>query len=203
VVKFFGPLQGSIDLFIRDQWLRCAGHWIPSSAPAALVPTMIKGIESRMKTLILIGLFLILPCSCFAQSPKPTLNDLSWLAGCWEANLKGREVTEQWMKPGGGIMLGMARTVSKGKAAEFEFTQIREQDDAIYYVAKPSGQAEASFKLIKLQNKEAVFENPQHDFPQRVIYRLQSDGSLFARVEAAVKGQLRGIDYPYKRAKCE
>lgn len=137
------------------------------------------------------------------QTAKPTINDLSWLAGCWEANLRGREVNEQWMKPAGGIMLGMARTVSQGKAAEFEFTQIREdKDGSIYYVAKPSGQAEASFKLVKLQNKEAVFENPQHDFPQRIIYRLQPDGSLFARVEATEKGQTRGIDYPYKRAKC-
>ena len=151
------------------------------------------------------GLFLTLVCiAAPAQTAKPTLNDLSWLAGCWEANLRGREVNEQWMKPGGGIMLGMARTVSQSKAAEFEFTQIREdKDGVIYYVAKPSGQAEASFKLVKLQNKEAVFENPQHDFPQRIIYRLQPDGSLFARVEATVNGQTRGIDYPYKRAKCE
>lgn len=139
-----------------------------------------------------------------AQTTKPTINDLSWLAGCWEANLRGREVNEQWMKPGGGIMLGMARTVAQGKAAEFEFTQIREdKDGAIYYVAKPSGQAEASFKLVKLQNKEAVFENPQHDFPQRIIYRLEAGGSLFARVEATENGKTRGIDYPYKRAKCE
>ncbi|MGZ5434654.1 MAG: DUF6265 family protein [Pyrinomonadaceae bacterium] len=149
----------------------------------------------------------LLLIACFeglAQSPKPTINDLSWLAGCWEANLRGREANEQWMKPGGGIMLGMARTVAQGKAAEFEFTQIREDKaGSIYYVAKPSGQAEASFKLVKLQNKEAVFENPQHDFPQRIIYRLQRDGSLFARVEATDKGQTRGIDYPYKRAKCE
>lgn len=157
-----------------------------------------------MKILRFSGLLLMMCCSSFAQSPKPTLNDLFWLAGCWEANLRGREVNEQWMKPGGGIMLGMARTVSQGKAAEFEFTQIREdKDGSIYYVAKPSGQAETSFKLVKLQNKEAVFENPQHDFPQRIIYRMQPAGSLFARVEATVKGQLRGIDYPYKRAKCE
>lgn len=153
---------------------------------------------------MLILVLLMFGSLCSAQTAKPTLNDLSWLAGCWEANLRGREVNEQWMKPGGGIMLGMARTVSQGKAGEFEFTQIREdKDGSIYYVGKPSGQAEASFKLIKLQNKEAIFENPQHDFPQRIIYRLQPDGSLFARVEATVKGQLRGIDYPYKRAKCE
>jgi Domain of unknown function (DUF6265) len=153
-----------------------------------------------MAVLLILGSIITL-----AQTPKPTLNDLSWLAGCWEAKTSGREVTEQWMKPRGGIMLGMARTIAQGKAAEFEFTQIREdKDGAIYYVAKPSAQAEASFKLVILKhNKTAVFENPQHDFPQRIIYSRLSDGSLFARVEATVKGQLRGIDYPYKRAKCE
>ena len=157
-----------------------------------------------MKTSMLIGLLLMLGPSSFSQSAKPSINDLSWLAGCWEANVRGREVNEQWMKPGGGIMLGMARTVSQGKAAEFEFTQIREdKDGAIYYVAKPSGQDEASFKLVKLQNKEAVFENPQHDFPQRIIYSRLSNGSLFARVEATVRGQRRAIDYSYKRGKCE
>ena len=149
-------------------------------------------------------LIMIISCVANAQTAKPTINDLAWLAGCWEANMRGNQVNEQWMKPGGGIMLGIARTVAQGKAAEFEFTQIREdKDGSIYYVAKPSGQAEASFKLVKLQNKEAVFENPQHDFPQRIIYRLEAGGSLFARVEATENGKTRGIDYPYKRAKCE
>lgn len=158
-----------------------------------------------MKTSMLILVLLMLGSLCSAQTAKPSINDLAWLAGCWEANVRGRKVNEQWMKPGGGIMLGMARTVAQGKAAEFEFTQIREdKDGSIYYVAKPSGQAEASFKLVILQNKKmAVFENPQHDFPQRIIYSRLSDGSLFARVEATVNGQLRGIDYPHKRAKCE
>jgi hypothetical protein len=157
-----------------------------------------------MKTSMLILVMLMLGSLCSAQTAKPTLNELSWLAGCWEADARGRKINEHWMKPGGGIMLGMARTVAQGKAAEFEFTQIREdKEGAIYYVAKPSGQAEASFKLVKLKDKEAVFENPQHDFPQRIIYRLESGGSLFARVEATKNGKTRGIDYPYKRAKCE
>ena len=157
-----------------------------------------------MKLLAPTFLLLVFWFNAPAQTPKPTINDLAWLAGCWEGNVRGREVNEQWMKPAGGIMLGMARTVAQGKAAEFEFTQIREdKDGSIYYVAKPSGQAEASFKLVKLENKEAIFENPQHDFPQRIIYRLNPDGSLFARVEATANGKTRGLDYPYKRAKCE
>jgi hypothetical protein len=139
-----------------------------------------------------------------AQEPKFSVNDLGWMGGCWEASFKGRDITEQWMKPAGQTMLGMGRTVTGGKTVEYEFMQIREdKDGSIYYVAKPSGQAEAAFKLIKLKDREAVFENLEHDFPQRVIYRLQSDGSLFARIEGVSKGQPRGFDYPLKRARCD
>jgi len=142
-------------------------------------------------------------CIVQAQTPKTTLSDLAWLSGCWESNRNGREINEQWMKPAGHTMLGMGRTVSKGKTVEYEFVQIREDSDgSIYYVAKPSGQSEASFKLIKYQNREATFENLEHDFPQRVIYRLEPDGSLFARVEGTSNGKNRGFDYPMKRGQC-
>ena len=149
-------------------------------------------------------LTILFPNFVVPQTPKPTINDLAWLAGCWQSNMGGREINEQWMKPSGRTMLGMGRTVANGKTVEYEFVQIRsKQDGEIYYVAKPSDQTEASFKLIRLQNREAVFENLEHDFPQRIIYRLESDGSLFARVEGMSKGKLRGIDYPMKRARCE
>jgi len=137
-----------------------------------------------------------------AQVAKPSLNDLSWLAGCWEANRNGRELTEQWMKPAGQTMLGMGRTVANGKTVEFEFLQIVEREDAVYYVARPSGQPEASFKAIKLAKQEVIFENPEHDFPQRIIYRLQTDGALFARIEGTANGKARGFEYPMQRGRC-
>lgn len=153
----------------------------------------------RTVTLILLaGLVPVL-----AQKPKPLLSDLAWLAGCWEGKIRTSELNEQWMKPAGGVMLGMGRTVAGGKVREYEFLQIREDPDgAIYYVAKPSGQPEASFKLNQIQNKEAIFENLEHDFPQRIIYRLQPDGSLFARIEGTSNGKARGFEYPMKRGAC-
>ncbi len=99
-------------------------------------------------------------------------------------------------------MMGMSRTVVGGKATEFEFLQIRQQGTDIFYVAKPSGQAEASFKLIRHSEREAVFENPTHDFPQRIIYRLQPDGSMTARIEGKTNGTERGIDFLMKRVSC-
>ena len=150
-----------------------------------------------------IGVFLLFCGITLAQEKKTTIADLAWLAGCWDGSGGGREYLEQWMKPSGQTMLGMSRTVMNGKTVAHEFVQIREQEGDLFYIAKPSGQAEASFKLIKYNNQEAVFENPQHDFPQRIIYRLEKDGSLAAAIEGMSKGKLKHIDFPMKRAKCD
>ena len=48
-----------------------------------------------------------------------------------------------------------------------------------------------------------VFENPTHDFPQRVIYRLDDAGVLRARIEGLVAGKPRAEDFPMRRVRCE
>lgn len=134
------------------------------------------------------------------------LSALGWLAGCWQGATGDRVIEEQWMAPRGGTLIGMSRTVAGGRTIEHEFLQIRRQDDGVVYVARPSGQAEASFTLVSdaaALAREAVFENPQHDFPQRIIYRQQPDGSLLARVEGVQGGVVRGLDFLLKRAACQ
>ncbi len=155
------------------------------------------------KSALIIFLAVVSP-SVFSQSSKPELVSLSWFGGCWEGRYSnGKVVSEQWMKPAGETMMGMSRTVKNGKTGEFEFVRIvRKEDGSIYYVAKPSGQEEASFRLVSLEGTRAVFENPTHDFPQRIVYRLSGD-SLIARIEGTMKGKVRGSDFPYRRVTCE
>ena len=101
-------------------------------------------------------------------------------------------------------MLGISRTVAEGKTVEFEFTQIRQEPSGqIVFIAKPSGQPEATFKMINGGTREVIFENRQHDFPQRVIYRLQDDGSLLGRIEGVSKGKERAVDFPMNRTRCD
>ena len=137
-----------------------------------------------------------------AKEPTATaINQLAWLAGHWRMEKAGRGVDEHWMAPAGGVMLGMARTVAKGKVVEHEFTQIREgPGGALFYIAMPAGRKETAFQILTLTDTEAVFENLQHDFPQRVIYARQSDGSLLAAIEGPGNdGQVRRIEYPFRR----
>jgi hypothetical protein len=127
---------------------------------------------------------------------------LAWLSGCWRQESPSRVVEEMWMTPAGDGMLGMSRTVAKGRLVDHEFLQIRVQDGRIVYIARPARQPEATFTAVKVERGEAVFENPAHDFPQRVIYRLQPDGSIAARIEGVQNGKSRGVDFPMKRAAC-
>jgi hypothetical protein len=137
-----------------------------------------------------------------AEAPKPTLATVSWLAGSWTFERNGRVVEEQWLAPSGGTMLGMSRTVANGKTVEHEFLLLHEETDGeIFYTAKPSKQAEASFKLVRASEVEVVFENPAHDFPQRIKYNLQPDGSLLAAIEGTQDGKARRVLFPFRRAK--
>ncbi|MEO8167737.1 MAG: DUF6265 family protein [bacterium] len=158
-----------------------------------------------MNQILWVSLLLIACSTAFSQSPDAGLESLGWLAGCWEGNYAGgRFVTEQWMKPLGGSMMGIGRTVKNGKTIEYEFVRIVLEDDgSVVYIAKPSGQSEASFKLVKLDGKRVVFENLQHDFPQRVIYYMPGPDSLVGRIEGVMNGKEKGIDFPYRRVKCE
>ena len=137
-----------------------------------------------------------------SQAADNDIAKLSWLAGCWKSESSDISSTEQWMSPAGGIMIGMSRTVKQGRAIEFEFMQIRTTDaGSLEFIAKPSGQDEATFTLLRLSDTEAVFENLQHDFPQRIIYRFVA-GQLRARIEGMRNGSLRAIEYPMLRSNC-
>jgi hypothetical protein len=132
-----------------------------------------------------------------------TLEDLSWLSGCWAG--VGGEIgsVEQWMTPAGGTMLGMSRTVRDSQTVAYEYMQIRQSDDGrIEYTAMPSGQAAATFAMIGLSESEVIFENLEHDFPQRIIYRLKQDGRLEASIEGEVNGQARTVAFPMQSIPC-
>ena len=140
-------------------------------------------------TVYVLMLFAAVP----AQEKIKTLEDLGWLSGCWEANDKAKHMfsSEQWMKPAGGMMLGIGRTVKNGKAVDFEFMRIEQRGSDIFFISKPkANKEETPFKLIGSRAFEAVFENLDHDFPQRVIYRRHG-AKLAARIEGNFHNETR------------
>ena len=136
-----------------------------------------------------------------SQAAAPTINDVAWIAGCWEMTRNGRHVVETWTAPEGGTMMGVSRTVANGKTTEWEFLIIREGPKGLEYVAKPSRQPEATFTSTSVRASEVVFENPTHDFPKKIQYRRDGN-ALAAAIEGPMNGQARRIEFPYTRAAC-
>jgi hypothetical protein len=106
------------------------------------------------------------------------------------------------MSPRGGVMLGMSRTVAGDRVVEYEALRIETRDGRLVYVAQPSGQSLAEFPATSASDTAAVFANPAHDFPQRILYRRLSRDSIVARVEGVRGGVERGIDFRYARVPC-
>ncbi len=107
---------------------------------------------------------------------------LMFLSGTWQT--KGEPLVEEtWSLPLGESMLGMSRTITKGQITGFEFMRIDRQNGLVTYNAQPNGKRATPFVLSVFDGRQAVFENPTHDFPQRIIYRVEPDGGLYARIE--------------------
>lgn len=129
---------------------------------------------------------------------KAGLSELTWLAGAW-VGTKGTggatSIEERWSPPLGGSMLAVSRTVSRDKMRAFEFLRIVERDGGLVYVAQPGGGAPTEFVLTELDSNRAVFENPRHDSPQRIVYELSAEGRLSASIGYTKGGRPQRFEF--------
>jgi Domain of unknown function (DUF6265) len=154
----------------------------------------------------LFALLTLAATAATAQAPAAGagIEGLAWLGGCWRAEGGEAGSGEHWLPLAGHTLMGVSRTVRQGRTVDFEFMQVRQlADGSVVFAAQPRGRTETLFTLRPGALREAVFENLAHDFPQRVIYRLEDGGRLRARVEGERDGRLRGIDFPLQRVPCE
>ena len=114
-----------------------------------------------------------------APASAGPVDDLGWLGGSWLAESADGWTEEQWMAPRGGVMLGTNRSGKGDKATWFEFMRIAEDANGVLsFWGLPAGKQAAPFRLTSSKAGEAVFENPAHDFPTRIHYKLQGQRLL-------------------------
>jgi Domain of unknown function (DUF6265) len=157
-----------------------------------------------MPRAVVCSVIVLLVCAAhIASAQADTIDRVKWLQGCWQTTRGEATIEEQWMPPRGGTMLGMGRTVRGGKTAEYELVLIKEQSGALAYEAHPSGQPSATFLSTTVSDTSVVFENPRHDFPQRVGYQRDGSDGLRAWIDGEINGKARRVDFAYRRARCD
>lgn len=122
--------------------------------------------------------------------------DLSWLAGYWLSCDGGREVSETWTDARGGQAFGLNVTLSGGRAGWEHMRIGPDAEGRLAFHAQPMGQPPASFPLAESGEERLVFEDPAHDFPQRVIYSRRGQ-TLVGRIEGVVDGRDRAAEWTF------
>jgi hypothetical protein len=145
------------------------------------------------------------------HAPEPTvvelkgddgdLAELSWMTGSWAGSDTDPQFDEHWTHASGGTMLGVNRTVVQNRTVFFEYLRIEKTSAGIVYQASPKGRNPPTpFRLVQSEPRRAVFENPEHDFPQKIIYWRDND-VLHARIEGQENGKQKSSQWTWRRAR--
>ena len=119
-----------------------------------------------------------------AQAAPVSVADLAWMSGSWETAEGERWTEEVWVAPRGGVMMGLSRSGRGETVREFEYIRLQAGADGVpVYWASPGGGSPVAFRLVASDSASATFENPAHDFPQRIHYRRDGD-RLVATISA-------------------
>jgi hypothetical protein len=148
-------------------------------------------------------LILVLATAAFAQQPS-TLTQLRWISGCWNATTTdGSDAQEQWTRPEGDTMFGVTRIINAGQTISFRYMQIRQKVADVLFILQLDGGQAVTYKLVKLNDSEAVFENSQHDPPQRIVYQRLVDGTFIAAIDGEEAGKPKRSILKMQRTRCD
>jgi len=140
-----------------------------------------------MKKILFLALFISVGMNAFAQTDL--LPYLLKLQGNW-VGLTGRE---EWTKVEDEMVI---EGISFYNVSYEEFgtnempnehSVIVYDNDMWVYIATPlEADKSTTFVCTKSSANEWIFENPQHDFPKRIIYRFLSDEQLETTIDAGL-----------------
>jgi hypothetical protein len=135
-----------------------------------------------------------------ACKKKEDITSFKWLEGSWVGKYDSVPVFEQWKPAEKTIMFGRGGVLNGKDTVFTEKVQLEEREDGIYYIAMLKDNPGATeFKFSGFKNDTAVFENPSHDFPQRVLYFKNNDGTFYAGVDGKFSGKYIREGFVYRR----
>jgi hypothetical protein len=153
-------------------------------------------------TKIFIAIIATLSLSAYiiADSGK-TFKKLYGLEGTWKMNTKRGAVCEEWKIIDKNYLQNKGYMIKGNDTIINERVALTNTKEGIFYtstVEDQNNKQPIAFKMTGSENNTYVFENPQHDFPKRIVYKLVTADSLHAYVDDGTETGKRQNFY-YKR----
>jgi hypothetical protein len=104
-----------------------------------------------------------------------SLEVVEWVLGEWVASPGAVVIREHWHRVSDETFEGesITRSLTDDEVVNYETLRLVAMSNAVFYIAKVThNDLPVPFRLMQCSKDLAVFENPGHDAPQRLIYRL-------------------------------
>lgn len=135
--------------------------------------------------------WIVIPVFIFGQD-----NDFSWLAGKWKMQNTQAEIYEEWKKDN-IQMVGESYMLKAGQKKVTENLFLQNFAGQWAYIALPKGQSITLFALHPPENNTFIFENKEHDFPQRIIYKYDGKKTIDVTIDGQKNGQTKSMSFTF------
>jgi hypothetical protein len=125
-----------------------------------------------------------------------------WLQGTWENQSKEGTLTEAWEKLNDSTFSGNSYFVTGTDTSFSESISLVQRNGELLYIPAVKDQNDGlgvSFRLITMNENDIIFENAEHDYPQRISYHHVSKDSLIAEISGNNGGELKSEQFPMRR----
>lgn len=129
---------------------------------------------------------------------KATFQQLRKLAGTWIISKPGYDLYESWIWQNDSTLKGKSFMVKGTDTTTLENIQLTQKTTDIFYQPLVSDQNNGkiiSFKLTAFSGNSFTFENPQHDYPKRIIYRFTGEKNLHASIDNGTEDAGKSSDF--------
>ncbi len=154
------------------------------------------------KPLLLIAVVcMMIVSSCKSKDPMQGFEKLS---GLWQTHNSEADIYEEWSKSSNGVLYGKSYVLNEGDSIINERIELKKIGEDVFYIPTVTGQNNnqpVQFKMISTNDSAFVFDNPAHDFPQRITYRFIGKDSIVAKTQGIVDGEPRTEEFYYSRIK--
>jgi hypothetical protein len=138
------------------------------------------------------------------------LENLDWLEGHWRIQEGETLWEEYWGAPAGDGLTAMTRWVEGGETRLVELTFVHAAGEdvilrlrhfgVILEIPEEEWSGPMEWKLVELDGRKAVFEDPERTFPRRIVYERLQDDMLSARLEGLNEGEVSVTEFRFRRA---
>ena len=149
-----------------------------------------------MKNTITILVLLLVFTACKNADSEGTEKDkiilAHWLLGNWENKSIEGSLTESWEKANDSTYNATSYYIKGKDTLHHESIHLQQKGEALTYTATIKGQNDdkpVAFNLTVSTEKQLVFENPKHDYPQKISYTQVSKDSIVAEISGVQQGK--------------